>query len=553
MTRPKPLPNEVLSDLSISSATKLQCFRHLGKYFKQSAKGLEQQIAREARFYGALIRLQKNWKVKRQRMSVSTTSSEGFTIDLCDNSLSDPLAVYRSPSISSIRIDHDPAGMLAVNLPPKLCRSIQFGFLGCRSEDIPKKIGSGGGRLLSKKEAVRDEDVDVCVKETHSILREVHRAIFDEQVFDLVNREAFSPSVGVNVTGIRENYLELGIGQGASAYLSLVPLGQAVDQTDESADEQNWETAFIPSDSSDGVQVGEECPKTFDKSSGFPSSISCEIYLQQIFHENVLVKVKDKRHFTGRGQIVGGQPFGKGYDLLGHFCMTLAHRIFSSKVLAQLENLANKVSYLHLLSRPRWHSRTSSWSLLMKVPESILHAGNRIRPLNQSRKNGIKSQFETKVTVIDDCVNIEGEGSPNVVSLFKNGSEEMCSLNSYDYDLADLPFILLQQVASQVIRWLHEEALLVGMKSSRDFLSLSFELEQGDRLCLVARVDPSNREGCISWWLVMADGLTEEGRLHIGSSNGESENMKFLGYLSLETLYSLLMDLLALCNSEGNH
>lgn len=120
MTRPKPLPNEVLADLGVSVATKLQCFRvlflsffssqkwclsltyalislfdyltligqincqyyviqilcyylyyhfesawffhlplhlqHLGKYFKQSAKGLERQVAREARFYGALIR-----------------------------------------------------------------------------------------------------------------------------------------------------------------------------------------------------------------------------------------------------------------------------------------------------------------------------------------------------------------------------------------------------------------------------------------------------------------------------------------------------------------
>lgn len=55
MTRPKQLPNEHLSDLAVSMATKLQCFRHLGKYFKQSAKALEQQVAREARFYGALI------------------------------------------------------------------------------------------------------------------------------------------------------------------------------------------------------------------------------------------------------------------------------------------------------------------------------------------------------------------------------------------------------------------------------------------------------------------------------------------------------------------
>lgn len=30
--------------------------QNLGKYFKQSAKALEKKVAREARFYGALIR-----------------------------------------------------------------------------------------------------------------------------------------------------------------------------------------------------------------------------------------------------------------------------------------------------------------------------------------------------------------------------------------------------------------------------------------------------------------------------------------------------------------
>ena len=30
--------------------------QQVGKYFKQSAKAFEQQVAREARFYGALIR-----------------------------------------------------------------------------------------------------------------------------------------------------------------------------------------------------------------------------------------------------------------------------------------------------------------------------------------------------------------------------------------------------------------------------------------------------------------------------------------------------------------
>lgn len=43
---------------------------------------------------------------------------------------------------------------------------------------------------------------------------------------------------------------------------------------------------------------------------------------------------------------------------------------------------------------------------------------------------------------------------------------------------------------SQIIRWLHDEALIVGMKVSRDFLCLYFDLDQGDMLGLVARVDP---------------------------------------------------------------
>lgn len=79
----------------------------------------------------------------------------------------------------------------------------------------------------------------------------------------------------------------------------------------------------------------------------------------------------------------------------------------------------------------------------MKVPQSILHAG-----LSQNRtldKNVKKSQFRTKVVVNDDCINVEGEGAPNVVGLFKGKSENICSMNRYDCDLADLPEILLQQ------------------------------------------------------------------------------------------------------------
>lgn len=44
--------------LCVTNVRGLTCIdsQHLGKYFKQSATALEKQVAREARFYGALIR-----------------------------------------------------------------------------------------------------------------------------------------------------------------------------------------------------------------------------------------------------------------------------------------------------------------------------------------------------------------------------------------------------------------------------------------------------------------------------------------------------------------
>ncbi|XP_026441895.1 mediator of RNA polymerase II transcription subunit 17-like [Papaver somniferum] len=552
MTRPKQLPNEVLSDISVAAATKLQCFRQLGKYLKQSAKTLEKQVAREARFYGALIRLQQNWKVKRQRLTVSAPSNEGFTIDLFDNSLSDSMSLFR-PVTSTVSVDHDSAGMLAVNLPPKSCRFMHFGFLGVNSGSTTKESSKNNiSASDAKREAVK-EDVDECVKETHLVLRNVHRVIFDEQVFDLVNREGFTPSRGFNVTGIRENYLELGIGQGASVYLSLLPSGEDADLTDDSADTQNLETAIVTSETTDSTKLVEETASSLKSLSRFPSPTSCEIYLQQIFHEHKFVREKDKRPYASKAR-VPVQPAGAGSDLLGHFCMTLAHRIFSNKVLEELENLATRVPYLHLLSHPTWSSRTSSWSLTMKVPQSIIRAGHQTRPSDiPSRKDGVRLEFQTKVVVNDDCIKVEGEGAPNVVGLFNGSTEKTCSMNSYECDLANLPVILLEQVASQVVRWLHEEAVVVGINASRDFLCLSFELDQGDKLCLLAHVDPKDTLGCISWWLLMADGLMEEGKLHSEIATCGSENMKFLGYLSLEALYSIMMDLVSLCNRGANN
>lgn len=88
---------------------------------------------------------------------------------------------------------------------------------------------------------------------------------------------------------------------------------------------------------------------------------------------------------------------------------------------------------------------------------------------------------------------------------------------------------------------------------TRDFLCLSFELDQGETLSLVAHVDPEDAQGGISWWLAIEDEMMEEGKRQMDFTIDGSENRRFLGHLSLEALYSTLMDLLTLCNGSGSH
>ncbi|KAL3633503.1 hypothetical protein CASFOL_022265 [Castilleja foliolosa] len=547
MTRPKQLPNEHLSDLAVSTATKLQSFRSLGKYFKQSTKALEEQVAREARFYGALIRLQQNWKIKRHRLVAAASGNEGFYIDLFDNSLYDSTLLFRPSSMSTIPIEHDSAGMLAVNLPRKSCHTLQFEFLGFISAYNLRKSGETNTSAVTKdsskepgKEHASDDE---RVKEMHLTLREVHRAIHDEQVFDLVNREACNPSLCVNLTGIKENFLRLSIGQGASISISLASSGQ--DQTVGGSDTNTKDTDYVHLGSLDGAKFGEGPDKV--NKSGSPNQLGFEIYLQQLFHEYVFVKAKNKSMSSSRSQIPA-QALKDSSNILSHFCMSLAHRIFSNKVLSVLENLVYRTSYVDLISHPTWHSRTSSWTLSMKIPQSILSAGRQMQTPGIGTLESVRSQFWTKIVVVDDSISVEGEGAPNVVGLFQGKSESVCSINGYDCDLADLPIILLQQVASQIIHWLHEESLTVGIKADKDFLSLAFELDQGEIVRLVAHVDPDDPQGCISWWLLMDDGRTRDHKLRSDMSDVESETRRCLGYLSLDVLHSTLLDFLNMCS-----
>ncbi|KAL0295610.1 UNVERIFIED_CONTAM: Mediator of RNA polymerase II transcription subunit [Sesamum calycinum] len=358
MTRPKQLPNEHLSDLAVSTATKLQCFRvslllpgieNLGKYFKQSAKSLEEQIAREARFYGALIRYVLN---ARER----------------------PLAC-------------------AVNLPQKSCHSLQFEVLGLSSASNLGKSSetktSAGGNDSSKEPGKEYASNDERVREIHLTLREVHRAIHDEQVFDLVNREACNPSLGVNLTGIKENYLRLSIGQGASVSISLLPSSQDDEQMVHHIEPQQKLHVYLQHQLMERKFGGVDKPKKL----GIPSPLGFEIYLRQVFHEHVFVKAKNKAMSSSRSQI-----------LANHLRTIQTFWVY-------------RTPYVHLVSHPTWHSRTSSWTLSVKIPQSILHAGSQIPMPTAAAVKNIRSQFWTRVLVIDDSIRVEGEGAPNVVGL----------------------------------------------------------------------------------------------------------------------------------------
>lgn len=128
--------------------------------------------------------MQQNWKVKWHRLAANAPSSDGFLIDLFNNTMHEPVAA-RAPAFSLVRVDHDSSGMLSVNLPKSSGRSFRFGFLPSHS-----RVGPEGYEKMSldtdkqslseaKKDSQSDDD---RIRETHTVLCNVHRAIFYEQV-----------------------------------------------------------------------------------------------------------------------------------------------------------------------------------------------------------------------------------------------------------------------------------------------------------------------------------------------------------------------------------
>ena len=107
----------------------------------------------------------------------------------------------------------------------------------------------------------------------------------------------------------------------------------------------------------------------------------------------------------------------------------------------------SRVPYLHLCSLPTWHSRTSSWSLCLKVPQPILAADRITKPSdNNEPKYKSRSQFNTKVILKDGQISLMGEGSPSIAGSLTGKPSNGRLINSYNCDLEDLPTMLLQQV-----------------------------------------------------------------------------------------------------------
>ncbi|KAF7103793.1 hypothetical protein CFC21_104738 [Triticum aestivum] len=551
ISKPKPLVDEVLVDMALSAATKLQRLRHLGRYFKQSAKTMEQQFQKEAKFYGSLIRLQQNWKVKRQRGNAPGSNS--FMFDVVDTSQLDTEVMPRLSSLSFVPIDQDSSGTLSVQVPQKSCRFLSLQFRGdsasgvesytCKTKGVSSTTSSA-----AEDDASENDDVNKSVKQAHSTLRNIHKSIFEEQVFDMMIRETFVQTQGVNVTGMREDFLQLAIGQENLLCLSLANSGQDSDSEMAGHEEHTNSEANLVLATTNGKQ---EPLKS--NPSGFLNPKSLEIYLLHMFHDNILKKVREKYRNIVRYQSPAhtAEPAGDECGSLGHFCMTVAHKIFSNKVQLELECVVSRVPYLHLQSLPTWHSRTSSWSICLSVPQPILAADRLMKPSDNGEPEykSSRTQFNMKIVLKDGQISLLGEGSPSIAGSLTRKPSDGYLINSYSCDLEDLPTMVLQQVASQVINWLHEEAQVLGVSVTRDFLGLYFDLDHGDTtLGLVAQVDPDDAYGCVSWYLTV-DHPAEEGKVP-AVDDPWAEKCRFLGYLSLEVLHATLMDLINLCDNR---
>ncbi|KAG0592314.1 hypothetical protein KC19_1G241700 [Ceratodon purpureus] len=491
MERPKLQPQEVCSDLALRASSKLHHFRNVGKYLKRSAQALEQQVEREAVFYGALMRLQRNWKVKRQRgVAAGPVGSAGFSIDV-GTSESNPCIITLEQDSVGLLTAHLPAGLSLSSLHVSLHSTPSPFKFGKETERVPGTTKEGRPETTGLPEVSKlgergvGPGVDRGATSTQAMLRQIQTANFEAQVFEWVGRQALSLSPHINVTGLSDTCLQLSLGNGTTLNVYLTPMASLAEESQGS----DKESAVL-------------APRTPDhqRMSLLPNEESLGICLQQAFH-----------HFlNGRQDHASAKETGKAKEaqseaagLVKHVSAIMRHRVACDRIISVLEKQVHGVPELRLSSHPTWHAQVSTWDLWLDVPDSTL-----------------VGRWQASVVLRDDVLTIAGlpAGDDN-------------KLTSVACTLSELSPFLLFQMAAHLVAWLHAEASGMGVEPRRDLLSLTFELDNYEDVSLVA--SPAVKSHTINWSL----------RLSGSKSDDLDVTNRFLGALPLETLRGIVIDL----------
>ncbi|KAH9310782.1 hypothetical protein KI387_025817, partial [Taxus chinensis] len=491
MHRSKQPPDEELEEKALCLTTKLQSFNHVSKYLKQSARSLSQQVSREATFYGALLRLQHNWKVRQKKdRTAGSGRNAGFIIVLSDDALTDPRLSFRLLSMCTIDLDQDSSGMLTANLSRHARLSLHVRYNNYQSgrhkwEYVRKKNSSTSPtcNIFVDRSQIRNQEtekglakvivegVDEGSKRAHSNFRDILSEIFDAQVFGFLMREISD----VKLTGIGENFLQFSLSPktGLTVFLESSlsnkeneaifdvemterDLDHSMDcesgekEVHKTVDEErkNEEHGMNGETADKQTEVVNKLAKLKEKC---PDPLSSEVYLQHIVHKSIFglhSSLRDKGPTIRKSVAATKIGSGQGQETLSsnminvmeHFCMTLSHRIYSYKVLDELEKIM-QLQYLRLVSHPTWIVHTSVWFLYLHIPET---AQTKASEWSDAQKT-IRSQYYCKVVVHKELLTIEGGTIPCVGGLFTGTSTEVWSTNEYSCCLADLASLLLQQ------------------------------------------------------------------------------------------------------------
>eukprot|EP01018_Ginkgo_biloba_P004218 Gb_09021 [translate_table: standard] len=298
------------------------------KYLKQSARSLSQQVSREATFYGALTRLQHNWKVRQKKDHTSGSGGgAGFIIVLSNDALIYPRLSIRLSSVCLVDLDQDLSGTLTANLRSHKRHSLQVRYNHYQSghkiwEDIRKNSSSilpvynlDDEANIITQETDRGlaksigQGVDEGSKNAHSIFCEILSEKFNMQVFGFLIREINA----VKVTGISENFLQISL---TAKNTLIVFLESSLSNKDkdsidvemteghETADEDGKDEGH----QMDVQTTGNQNDMLKKSKERCPNPLSFEVYLQQIVHQSIFglrSSIRDRVMMRKEGATIG--------------------------------------------------------------------------------------------------------------------------------------------------------------------------------------------------------------------------------------------------------